>query len=135
MNRTAVSVLPMPMQRLDITAFAALVVGLAATLMGFFSRDGFLEDEVFQADFMNEQLPYLFAEVAGLDQHPPLHAMQLKLWGSMFTNDKGLLLNSVVWNMVNCGIQLLSVESLGEYVANICLATKQWPRHFIETSI
>lgn len=85
-----------------IAAGAAIIVGIAATLWGFFSLDGFWEDEIFQVAFLNEALPHFFVQVARLDQHPPFHFLQLKLWAQFFSSDKGLLLNSVAWHLVSC---------------------------------
>ena len=89
---------------LRLVAGLALAIGLAATLRGFFALDGFWEDEFFQITFMNEGMPHFFVTVLRLDQHPAFHFLQLKLWGLLFSSDKGLLLNSLLWHLVSCGV-------------------------------
>ena len=90
--------------RIQILAFIALLVGLMATILGFYSRDGFSEDEFFEIAFINEGWAHFLVQVARLDQHPPLHYLQVKLWGAFFSSDKGLLLNSLVWHFVSCAV-------------------------------
>lgn len=86
---------------LRIMASLALGIGIAATLLAFYSLDGFGEDEFFQITFMNEGFPHFFVQFVRLDQHPAFHFLQMKLWGTLFSSDKGLLLNSVVWHLIS----------------------------------
>jgi len=87
---------------LQMIGLAGLLVGLAASLQGFLNFNGFWEDEFFQVAFLNEPLPYFFIEVLRLDQHPPFHFLQLKLWALFFDSDRGLMLNSLAWHLVSC---------------------------------
>jgi hypothetical protein len=87
---------------LQLFATLALVVALAAVAKSFLLWDGFWEDEFFQVAFLNEKLPYFFVEIARLDQHPPFHFLQLKLWSLFFSSDQGLLLNSIAWHLASC---------------------------------
>ena len=82
----------------------ALLVGLAVSLRMFWLRDGFSEDEFFQLTFINEALPQFFVQFVRLDQHPPFHFLQLKLWGLVSQADSWMLLNSLAWHLVSCAI-------------------------------
>ncbi len=85
-----------------IISYLGLTIGLVATMKAFVSLSGFWEDEFFPITFINERLPYFFVAVCRLDIHPPFYYLQEKLWGAIFTTDKGLLLNSVAWHVVSC---------------------------------
>ena len=87
---------------LRIVAGAALLIGFAATLRVFLLKDGFGEDEFFQIAFINESIPYFFVQIARLDQHPPFHFLQLKMWAEFFSSDSGLLFNSIAWHGISC---------------------------------
>lgn len=108
---------------LRVIACFALLVGVAATMYAFYTLDGFWEDEFFQIAFMNESFPHFFVQIVRLDQHPPFHFLQLKLWGALFSSDKGLLLNSVIWHLVSiCVIFSVGRAWLGISAALLAVA-------------
>lgn len=85
-------------------ATAAFLVGLAASFNAYLSVPSFWEDEFYQVTFANEPFSKFIFAVARLDVHPFFHYLQLKVWAEFFQSDKGLLVNSLFWHFVSCGV-------------------------------
>ena len=88
---------------LNRVAGLALLLALAVALRTFIQRDAFSDgDEIYQLAFVNEPLKTFLALFLRLDQHPPLHFLQLKLWSLVSDQDGWMLANSLVWHGLSC---------------------------------
>lgn len=92
---------------LKAASVAALLFGLAVSVLFLLRRDGFGEDEFFQLTFVNEPLPRFFVLFLRLDQHPFFHFLQLKLWALVSEADGWMLANSLAWHLLSCGVIFL----------------------------
>lgn len=102
-QRHGLNVMRVSLRKLSLVAASlALVVGLATTIRLAFQHAGFNEDDFFQLAFINEAFPHFFVQFVRLDQHPPFHFLQLKVWALVSDSDSWLLANSVVWHLVSC---------------------------------
>lgn len=105
------------------TAALALLAGLTVVLRMFLARQGFSEDEFFQLAFVNEKLPHFFVQFFRLDQHPPFHFLQLKLWSIFSAADGWMLLNSVLWHLISCAtLYVVARRWLGKSAALLAVA-------------
>ncbi|MET0962231.1 MAG: glycosyltransferase family 39 protein [Noviherbaspirillum sp.] len=98
---------------------ATILVGCAAAIFWWWSRQGLWEDEIIAITHANQPLPLFFVEVLRNDIHPPLYFFQLKLWQDLgFQSDRGILVNSLVWALISlCALFYMTKSVYGEKAA------------------
>jgi len=89
--------------------FAVLLFGVMLRLWNIQSDPALWLDEVFSAKLAESPLPDLLLGVPRFDTHPPLYYLQLHFWAALGQDDRWLILNSVV-------LDVLAMASLA-YVA------------------
>ncbi|ABM62319.1 glycosyltransferase family 39 protein [Halorhodospira halophila] len=83
----------------------AVVLGLAAGLPALLPPDRwFWFDEMFQATYASQSMLDAILATLRFDLHPPLHSMQMVVWGWIHDSDTWLRLNSVFWGVLTVAL-------------------------------
>ncbi|MFP4147309.1 MAG: glycosyltransferase family 39 protein [Halorhodospira sp.] len=83
----------------------AVVLGLAAGLPALLPADRwFWYDEMYQATYATQSMLDAILATLRFDLHPPLHSLQMVVWGWIHDSDTWLRLNSVFWGTLTVAL-------------------------------
>lgn len=93
-----------------VLLLALAIAGLALVLRLLPLPDSWLwSDEIFSASLAEAGFVKALLGTVRHDLHPPVYYLQLVPWSALFPGDRGLLLNSVLWDMARLAITMLAL--------------------------
>ena len=91
-----------------IFSLAIAVMALALRIMPL-SNTWLWSDEIFSASLAEAGFVKALLGTVRHDLHPPVYYLQLVPWTSVFPGDRGLLLNSVMWDMARLAMTMFAL--------------------------